>query len=32
MTLKDVANISGKTADTSPDGPGEQPPTSDFMV
>ena len=32
MTLKDVANISGKTADAPPDAPGEQPPTSDFMV
>src|SRR6267143_1957402 len=27
MTLKDVANISGKAADAPPDAPGEQPPT-----
>jgi small subunit ribosomal protein S1 len=32
MTLKDVATISGKPAETPPDAPADQPPTSDLMV
>lgn len=32
MTLKEVATISGRPANTPPDASPEQPPTSDFMV
>jgi small subunit ribosomal protein S1 len=32
MTLKDVATVSGKPAETPPDAPADQPPTSDLMV
>lgn len=32
MTLKDVATVSGKSADTVPDILPDQPPTSDFLM
>ncbi|MBI1806193.1 MAG: 30S ribosomal protein S1 [Ignavibacteria bacterium] len=32
MTVKDVANVSGKPIELPPDALGEQPPTSDFMM
>jgi len=32
MTLKDVANVSGKPTEAPPEGLNEQPPTSDFMI
>ncbi|HMD14557.1 MAG TPA: S1 RNA-binding domain-containing protein, partial [Bacteroidota bacterium] len=32
MTLKDVANVSGKPTEAPPEGLNEQPPTSDFLI